>query len=38
LSGGKKEFESIDYTKDKDAADTVLPQNAVYLPDPKVFK
>lgn len=37
LSGGAKEFESIDYTKDKDAADTVLPQNAVYLPDPKAI-
>lgn len=29
-------METLDYTKDKDLGESPLPQQAVYLPDPKV--
>jgi hypothetical protein len=36
LGGAPKDMETLDYTKDKDIGESPLPQQAVYLPDPKV--
>ncbi|XP_046442253.1 signal recognition particle receptor subunit alpha homolog [Daphnia pulex] len=35
LGGAPKDMETLDYTKDKDIGESPLPQQAVYLPDPK---
>lgn len=37
LGGAPKDMETLDYTKDKDIGESPLPQQAVYLPDPKVI-
>lgn len=38
LGGAPKDMGSLDYTKDKEAAETAaLSPQAVYLPDPKVY-
>ena len=36
MGGAPKDMETLDYTKDKDIGESPLPQQAVYLPDPKV--
>ncbi|XP_057364813.1 signal recognition particle receptor subunit alpha homolog [Daphnia carinata] len=35
LGGAPKDMETLDYTRDKDLGESPLPQQAVYLPDPK---